>query len=64
MDRVLEVRQVFSARIRKRTKSSERRDYFKILHRELDTRSAAEAVKGIVEIAIGNKLDQMTGTVY
>lgn len=64
MERAFEVRQVFSAKLRKRTRSSERRDYYKMLHRELDTRPVPQAVKEIIEIAIGNGLDQMTGTVY
>lgn len=54
----------FNAKQRKRTRSSERRDYYKMLHREYDTRPSARAVSDIIKIAIGNDLDQMTGTVY
>lgn len=54
----------FNAKQRKRIRSSERRAYYCMLHREYDTRSVARAVSDIIEIAIGNELDQMTGTVY
>jgi len=54
-----------NAKARKRIRSSERRDYFKILHREYDTKSAAQIVKDTIEIAVGNPLlADMKGTVY
>ena len=54
----------FNAKQRKRIRNSERAAYYKMLHREYDTRSVVRAVSDIIEIAIGNELDQMTGTVY
>ncbi len=54
----------FNAKQRKRTRNSERSDYYKMLHREYDNRSSARAVSDIIKIAIGNDLDQMIGTVY
>lgn len=56
---------MLSAKSRKKIKNSERRDYYKIVHREWDNKSAAQSVKETIEIAIGNPLlADMTGTVY
>lgn len=56
---------MLSAKSRKKIKNSERRDYYKIVHREWDKKSAAQSVKETIEIALGNPLlADMTGTVY
>ena len=55
----------FNARIRGRTKTCQRRDYFTMLHREYDSRPAHRIVMDSIEIALGNDgLAMMTGTIY
>lgn len=54
-----------NAKSRKKNKNSDRRDYYKMVHREWDKKSAAQSVKETIEIATGNPLlADMTGTVY
>jgi len=56
---------MLSSKARKKIRNSERRDYYKMYHREWDTKSAAQSVKETIEIAVGNPLlADMTGTIY
>lgn len=54
----------FNARIRKRTKTSQRRDFNLMVHRELDKRSVATIVKFVINLTIGMHLDQVNSHVY
>lgn len=54
-----------NAKSRKKNKNSERRDYYKMVHREWDNKSVVRIVRDTIEIALGNDgLAMMTGTVY
>jgi hypothetical protein len=54
-----------NAKSRKRNKSTERRDWYVLVHRIQDKRSVAQCVRDGIEIAVGNPLlADMTGTIY
>jgi hypothetical protein len=54
-----------NAKNRKRNKSSERRDWYVLVHRLQDKRSVAHCVRDGIEIAVGNPLlADMKKTVY
>lgn len=54
----------FSARIRKRTKNSERKDHYLMVHREWDNRPVPEIVSNVIKMTISMNLDRSPHHVY
>lgn len=60
----MHVRGPFSAKIRKRTKTSERRDHYLMVHREWDNRPVPEIVSNVIKMTINMNLDLKSRHVY
>lgn len=61
---LMHVRGPFSAKIRKRTKTSERRDHYLMVHREWDNRPVPEIVSNVIKMTINMNLDLKSRHVY
>ena len=54
----------FSARIRKRTKNSERKDHYLMVHRLYDKRTVVQCVTMTIDLTIGYGIDGSPKHVY
>lgn len=61
---LMNVKGPFSAKLRKRTKNSERRDHYLMVHREWDNRPVPEIVSQVIRMTISLNLDQKSRHVY